>query len=155
MNPVKVVKKEQYYCTVATRVILKGETVLKLDGAVSSIPNKYSLQIGEKKHLYAFSEDPADESSAFRFLNHSCSPNCYFDMTHGTLVALRDIAANEEINFHYCATEYEMTSPFECLCGSARCLKEIKGYKFLSEADKISLKDQLAPHLKQTEVHTS
>lgn len=148
MNPVKVIKKGQYYSVVSTRNISKGEPILKLQGAVSDFADKYSLQIGEKKHLFAFSERPDDETSVFRFLNHSCSPNSYFDMPHGTLLALKDIPANEEIVFHYCTTEYEMASPFQCLCGSKNCLSEIRGYKYLSQENKNELASQLAPHLK-------
>lgn len=133
---------------VATKKILKSEAILKLQGAVSSLPDKYSLQIGENKHLFPLSENPEDESSFFRFLNHSCSPNSYFDMPNGTLIALKDIEENEEVVFHYCTTEYEMSSPFLCLCGAKNCLGEIKGFKFLSEEIKKELEPYLAPHLK-------
>ncbi|TAL58839.1 MAG: SET domain-containing protein-lysine N-methyltransferase [Bacteroidetes bacterium] len=154
MGLVKVFKKNNYFTVVATKNISKGESILKLRGAFSSIPDKYSVQIGEKKHLFAFSEKPEDESSSFRFLNHSCSPNSFFDMPKGTLVALKDIMENEEIVFHYCTTEYEMTSPFMCLCGSLNCLNEIKGYKYLSEKNKTELLFQSSPHLKilETEI---
>lgn len=148
MNPIQVVKKNDYSTVVSAQKILKGDIILKLQGTISSSPNKYSVQVDEKKHLLPFSDDPKDEASSFRFLNHSCSPNSYFDMPSGSLVALKDITINEEVVFHYCTTEYEMTSPFKCLCGSKKCLTEIKGYKFLSDEVKKELFNQLAPHLK-------
>lgn len=150
MNPVKVLKKNSYFTVVATKNISQGNPILKLQGAVSSLADKYSLQIGDNKHLFAFTDKPDDESSVFRFLNHSCSPNSYFDLASGTLLALRDIHADEEIVFHYCTTEYEMASPFTCLCGSKKCLGEIKGYKYLSAESKKELDLQIAAHLKAT-----
>lgn len=151
MNPVKVVKKDDYFTVIATKNILKGDSILKLQGAISAVPDKYSLQIGKKEHLRAFSEDPEDEASSFRFLNHSCSPNSYFDIPNRILIALNEIAINEEIVFHYCTTEYEMISPFKCLCGSKNCLGEIKGYNYLSSENKKKLFSQLSPHLKTAE----
>lgn len=148
MSPIKVLQKKNYFTVVATQKILKGDTILKLQGTVSSSPDKYSIQIDEKKHLHAFSENPEDAASCFRFLNHSCSPNSYFEMPAGILIALGDIDKNEEVVFHYCTTEYEMKSPFKCLCGFKNCLMEIKGYKYLPAKDKKELYGQLAPHLK-------
>lgn len=151
MNKIKVLKKDDHFTVTTTEKIAKGENILKLQGAVSNIADKYSIQIAEKQHLYPFSDRPDDETSLFRFLNHSCSPNSYFNMPQGTLVALHDIAANEEITFHYCSTEYEMASPFQCQCGSTGCLSEIRGYKYLSEKDKKNISHLLAPHLKTPE----
>ncbi|MFI5164162.1 MAG: SET domain-containing protein-lysine N-methyltransferase [Bacteroidia bacterium] len=151
MNKVKVVKKDNYHRVVATKTILKGEVILILQGVLSAIPNKYSLQVGEKEHLISFSEKPQYESSTFRFLNHSCSPNSFFDIHNMALVALNDIGVNEEVVFHYCTTEYEMTSPFKCLCRSKNCLLEIRGFRYLSREKKKELASQLAPHLKNLE----
>jgi hypothetical protein len=152
MNPLKVLKRGNYFSVVATQNISKGDVILKLQGAVSSLQDKYSLQIDEKKHLFAFSENPEIESSLFKFLNHGCSPNSYFDMPKGTLIALKNIEPNDEIVFHYCTTEYEMSSPFQCHCGSKNCIGEIKGYKYLSTEVKEKLDFQVAPHLKAIEV---
>ncbi|MBI4945354.1 MAG: SET domain-containing protein [Bacteroidetes bacterium] len=151
MNKIKVARKAHYFCVIATKKILKGEIILKLQGNASSFPDKYSIQTGEKEHLFPFSENPQDESSAFRFINHSCSPNSYFDVPNKSLIALKDIDINEEVFFHYCSTEYEMASPFQCLCGTADCLIEIKGFRYLSAEKKKELSNQLAPHLKKLE----
>ena len=148
MNKIKVSEKDQYFTVAAAKKILKGEIILKLQGTTSPAPTKYSLQIDSNKHLLAFSNNTKDESSSFRFLNHSCSPNSYFDIPNMSLLALRDIEANDEINYHYCTTEDEMSSPFKCLCGSKDCLQEIKGFKYLSQENKKTLHAQLASHLK-------
>ena len=151
MNKIKVAINNEYRCVVATQRILKGNPILKLQGTISSLPNKYSIQVGENEHLYPFSENPLDESSNFRFLNHSCAPNSYFDMESKILIALKDIDENEEINFHYCTTEYEMASPFKCLCRTTNCIGEIKGFKYLQDEKKKEFFSQLAPHLKVIE----
>ena len=149
MNKIKVVKKDHYLTVGAAKPISKGEIILKLQGTISASRDKYSLQIDEKKHLHPFSDDPKDESSSFRFLNHSCSPNSYFDIPGMSLITLKNINENEEVVFHYCTTEYEMSSPFKCLCGSKKCLLEIKGFRYLPKEKKKELFSQLAPHLKK------
>ncbi len=54
--------------------------------------------------------------------NHSCDPNAAFD-AEGMLVALRDIAPNEEITFDY-LKHPTPASPwnFACRCGSSNCV---------------------------------
>jgi SET domain-containing protein len=151
MNNVKVANKKNYFCVIATKKILKGEFILKLQGTISASPNKYSIQIGEQEHLLAFSDNPQDELSAFRFINHNCSPNSYFDIPNRSLIALKNIDINEEVIYHYCTTEFEMASPFQCLCGDANCLLKIKGFRFLPDENKKELFSQLAPHLKNFE----
>ena len=58
--------------------------------------------------------------------NHSCDPNSSFDQS-GMLVALRDIAKDEEITYDYLLHPIP-ASPwnFECLCRSADCIGWIK-----------------------------
>jgi len=67
------------------------------------------------------------------YLCHSCDPNCRFhigpDMAAG-LVATRDIAEGEAINFDYDETEDDLRGDrggFECHCGAAKCRGEILG----------------------------
>ena len=67
------------------------------------------------------------------YLCHSCEPNCAFtigrDLACG-LVALRDIAAGEPINFDYDTTEDDLRGDrggFECHCGTPSCRKFILG----------------------------
>ena len=66
----------------------------------------------------------------------SCSPNCHFviggDLACG-LIASRDIAEGESINFDYDQTEDDLRiypddrGGFECHCGAAECRKYILG----------------------------
>lgn len=54
--------------------------------------------------------------------NHSCDPNATFN-EQGMLVALRAIAPNEEITYHYLHHPVP-ASPwnFRCTCGSENCV---------------------------------
>lgn len=57
--------------------------------------------------------------------NHSCNPNASFE--DGMLIALREIAAHEEITFDYLAHPLP-ASPwdFECLCGAENCIGRVR-----------------------------
>ncbi len=150
MKNVAIIKKDNHYTVAATKEIKKGELIFKLQGAISTVADKYSIQLGKDKHLFPLSENPLDDSSTFMFLNHSCSPNSYFNLGEDKLIALKNILVDEEINYHYCTTEYEISKPFTCHCGSNNCLREIKGYKYLSESIKYSLALYTATHLKNS-----
>ncbi|MDY0165522.1 MAG: SET domain-containing protein-lysine N-methyltransferase [Thermoguttaceae bacterium] len=71
-----------------------------------------------------------DPSPPFRYLNHSCSPNCLLVLTQveyddGTppeteiwLEAIRDIHPGEELTIDY---GWPAESPMPCDCGSPNC----------------------------------
>lgn len=59
-------------------------------------------------------------------INHSCAPNVFFNTSTFNLECLRPVAVGEELCFFYPSTEWDMDSPFECLCGAPRCLGNIK-----------------------------
>ena len=69
-----------------------------------------------------------------QYINHSCSPNCFFDTTNLTVVALRDIACEEELSFFYPSSEWDMSQPFVCNCGNATCLQLINGASRLNNS---------------------
>jgi hypothetical protein len=69
-----------------------------------------------------------------QYINHSCDPNVYFDLDKNELIALKHIEVNEELSFFYPSTEWEMTQPFDCHCGTSVCLKSIKGAKYIDQA---------------------
>jgi len=55
------------------------------------------------------------------YLNHSCDPNCEIDEIKARvwLLALRDIAAGEELLWDY--NLYDDEDPAPCHCGSLKC----------------------------------
>jgi hypothetical protein len=62
----------------------------------------------------------------FCYYNHSCEPNSRVAFIDGVrhTVALRDIAASEEITHEYCIDGFGDTV-WECNCGAATCRKQI------------------------------
>ena len=48
-----------------------------------------------------------------------------------SLVALRPIKQGEEVTFFYPSTEWEMSEPIDCICGSKDCLGQFKGAAYL------------------------
>lgn len=57
--------------------------------------------------------------------NHSCDSNTAFRGLD--VVALRDIAAGEELTLDYAMFCDESMTPFDCQCGSAACRGRIRG----------------------------
>jgi uncharacterized protein len=67
------------------------------------------------------------------FVNHSCEPNAWVRIAQGAveLVALRDIAVDEEIFFDYSTTLDEDDFTMVCRCGTPSCRKLISDGKYL------------------------
>jgi len=84
------------------------------------------------------------------FINHSCNPNAHLDLKNRRFIAIEKIKKNEEINFNYLTTEYDMKtykSDFKCICSAKNCLKDIKGFKYLNKGQKEKLIPYLSPFL--------
>lgn len=78
------------------------------------------------------------------FLNHSCDGNLGFDEA-GNFVAIKNIAAGEELNYDYALVESSPTFLLNCCCGSANCRKKITGFDW---QNKLVPADCMSPHLK-------
>lgn len=125
----------------AVASIARDEILIDLNGEeVSSSPTRRSLQIGEGKHAFGREETVG-------YLDHSCDPNAFLDLSCLCVRALKDIRAGEEVTINYAATEYEMHDSFPCDCGSPACLRIIRGFKFLTREQQLKLKPYLAPYL--------
>ena len=101
-------------------------------------PDRHTLQLSETAHGLL---DPPE----LRFVDHACDPNAFFDLEAGRLVALRDIAAGDAVTAFYPATEWSMAEPFDCQCGSPRCLGVVRGARDLPPARLDG--HRLAPHV--------
>jgi hypothetical protein len=146
---VTISRKGDHYLVVAAEAIGKGETILNAEGVLSPVPSRFSIQIASDQHLEPGpGGDPvAMERYQWRFLNHSCDPNAYLRCR--ALVALRPIAAGEEVTFDYHTTEWDMASPFACLCGAPRCVGQVRGFRHLDGKRKRELRPWLAEHLRE------
>ena len=126
----------------AKREINKFEKILIFEGPIvtkekailldvkkygSDIEN--ALQIEKEKYIYP--EDPA------RIVNHSCNPNSGL-IQNLTLIAIKKIKKDEEINYDYSTTMDEDSWNLKCGCGEKNCRKLIEDFKYLPK--KIQIK---------------
>lgn len=84
-----------------------------------------TVQTGADRHITLKPE-------FLQYMNHSCSPNAFFNTTSMELVCLQPIQPGDELTFFYPSTEWEMAQPFVCNCGSAACIQLINGASHLS-----------------------
>lgn len=89
-------------------------------GATLAEPTYLTVQVGIRKHILLQPEH-------LQYINHSCDPNVFFDTHTMKVIALRQISVGDEMTFFYPSTEWDMAQPFSCLCGSHKCLGQIRG----------------------------
>jgi uncharacterized protein len=83
-----------------------------------------ALQIGVNRYLYL--DEPG------RYANHSCAPNAAV-LRDTSLVAIRPIAAGEEIRFDYSTTVADGWT-MQCLCGTPECRGRVVAFQLLPPA---------------------
>jgi hypothetical protein len=88
--------------------------------AILKTPTYLTVQTGVEEHIHL-------KPDFLKFINHSCEPNVFFDTHSMQLVCIRQIEPGDEFGFFYPSTEWDMAQPFECLCGTSKCLKYISG----------------------------
>lgn len=99
---------------VAAERFLKDEVVFDLDmGEFFSEPNLRTIEIGNDQHV---------DHPHGRYTNHSCSPTCYVDKEDKVMRAARDIEIGESITFNYLSSETNLSTSFQCHCGSPNCV---------------------------------
>lgn len=139
--------REGYRRVIALEPVAAGAELLQVHGVFVDAPSRYSLQVAADRHVAA-PEDLAPERMPdpflWRYLNHACRPNAAFEGLR--LVALRDIAAGDELTFDYNSTEYEIAEPFPCHCGGCEG-RLIRGFRHLSAAEQARLAPYLASYL--------
>ena len=112
-----------YGCCTA-RPIRKGTLIIEYVGARLTCEEADDLY-DDFANTYLFGLDGGkrivDGYGVAAFVNHSCQPNCETDQIGEKMwiIALRDIAAGEELTYDYNLYDGEDDAP--CLCGSKRC----------------------------------
>jgi len=114
----------------ATRAFQPGQPILVFNGPVLDYAEvlslggegAYALQIGPGEYM--------DLTSPGRFANHSCDPNTGI-LNDRVLIALRPIAAGEEIRFDYSTAMSGDHWTMECRCGEPFCRKVILDFHHL------------------------
>lgn len=100
------------------QAIKKGASFYQIPPQKVLTANHYqAAKIGYHKYIW--------DEEVLNYVNHSCSPNAYVNLTNLTLTALRDIKTGEEITCNYDLTEGEEGFHFVCNCRSRNCRKQI------------------------------
>lgn len=95
-------------------------------GELSATPTYLTVQVSQNRHITLVPR-------FLQYINHSCDPNVFFDITKMEVVCLKEVQPGEEFRFFYPSTEWEMSQPFVCNCGSNNCLQLINGAAHLSD----------------------
>lgn len=82
---------------------------------------RYAVQVEEG--IYLLGHQPP---SVADFINHSCAPNAGL-RGQITLVALRDIAAGEEVCYDYAMSDGTAYDEFDCACRAPTCRGRVTG----------------------------
>lgn len=98
-----------------------GEKLVPFTAAsIETSPNYLTVQINKNTHIHL-------NPTFLQFINHSCTPNVFFNTTTMQLECIQNIVPGAEIVFFYPSTEWEIASTFKCHCGSPECILEITG----------------------------
>jgi hypothetical protein len=68
------------------------------------------------------------------------------------LVALRELAAGEELTFDYNATEWDLAEPFRCSCGACGG-SIVRGFAHLDDRARALRRGRTAGHLVERVAH--
>jgi SET domain-containing protein len=121
----------------AAQDIKKGTRIIQYIGEkISSRERARRLAAGNAyifRLTYRFAIDGQTLENTARYINHSCDPNCEVEKTSDTIwiVALRDIAAEEELSYNY---GYDARNFQEnpCNCGAQSCCGYILAQEYWS-----------------------
>jgi len=98
----------------------EGEVILYVTGRILDRAQNDSIYLEGENSVQVATDRYIDPTYPAVFLNHSCMPNAGID-SELRLVALRDIAADEEIRFDYSTSMLERNWTMKCRCGEANC----------------------------------
>ena len=105
----------------ATRLFKTGDVICSFGSSqILDTPTYLTVQTGDHTHILL-------QPEFLQYINHSCSPNVFFNTTTMELICLNEVQSDEEFTFFYPSTEWKMDQPFECYCGSGNCLHQISG----------------------------
>ena len=114
----------KYRSLTTKRAYRAGEIICPIPTAqLYDTPNQFTVQIGINQHV---------EVKELSALNHACDPSVILDTTRLLVFAARDLQESAELTFFYPSTEWEMSSPFICLCGAPNCIHVVAGARFLA-----------------------
>ena len=115
---VRAIRRGELICTFQGELFSFDEIVARIDRGDSRSGDD-PLELGPDRYV--------ELELPYLAFNHSCDPNAAL-VGERDLVAMRDIAAGEEISYDY-SLNIGLDNPyvmkFECVCGAPRCRKRI------------------------------
>ncbi|MCX5812827.1 MAG: SET domain-containing protein-lysine N-methyltransferase [Proteobacteria bacterium] len=125
----------------AGRKFKAGEMIIEFKGNFMTYEEQADLCLVEDRYVQVghnlFMGPSGDIDD---YINHSCNPNAALIIPAGdavrggvALIALREINEDEEITFDYSTTMDEDDWEMDCGCGSEKCRKRIRDFKYLPE----------------------
>lgn len=136
MNKIQIIKSKIEGKGIATNVNLKkGDFVGYVNGPIKHKVNSSQKDSEDNPDWVGFKKDYwIDPQPPFKYINHSCEPNCGITGTK-TVRALRNITAGEELTFDYSTSEIDpdWVLDYTCRCGAKSCRKQIRSIQSLSE----------------------
>jgi hypothetical protein len=143
-----VIRLDEEFRLCAARPVVADERLFTIEGDLTSVPTRYSVQVGRSTHVDLPGTVTIEEildKYYWRFMNHGCEPNVAI---RGREVhSLRALRQWDEITFDYNTTEYDIAEPFDCRCGSAGCIGRVRGFRYLSRPERERLRPYLPAHL--------
>ncbi|MFM7718153.1 MAG: SET domain-containing protein [Actinomycetota bacterium] len=138
----------------ATEPIAAGEVVGRDAGRVLTRDEFLALPQERQNHCYYLDDNfllapfDFDHPSDEWFMNHSCDANTGVTPDRSN-VALRDIAAGEELTYDYATTECDedWRLEVECRCGAADCRGTVTGSDWRIPAIQERYAGHFSPHL--------
>lgn len=114
----------------AARQIAPGERILRFTGPVISLEGTIAKGETEANPLQFDEDRYFDLTPPAVFLNHSCKPNTGITVNFW-LIALREIAPDEELRFDYSTTMHENRWTMVCRCGAPECRGIVVDFRLL------------------------
>jgi SET domain-containing protein len=133
-------------------VVIQGGRILNYKDIEESDYNPFRnhcFQV-EKDFLICPIEPREESLDGVYKINHSCNPNCGF-RGQIVVVAMRDIAAGEEITYDYAMTDANYLNAnceeMKCLCGSKNCRGSVTGEDWRLQELQMKYKGYFSTHI--------
>ena len=118
------------YAVYALTDFKKNELLVMWGGRVATLAEVLVLPREEQGHTIQIHDElylaPIGMQEPADYVNHSCNPNAGIS-GQISLVAMRDIAAGEEITFDYAMADSSSYDEFDCACGAPTCRGRVSG----------------------------
>jgi hypothetical protein len=122
--------KKGFFGVYACAAVTAGELLAMWSGVIYSFAELETLPAIVVSRSVQVEDDlfliPIRHGEPGDFFNHSCNPNAGLNGQIG-VVAMRDIAAGEEVCYDYAMSDGSAYDEFECHCGEANCRHRVTG----------------------------